>query len=522
MAKPQPRAENDRLRAARHRAGSAAHRSIIASSDLARGDRELLTRCGFLRRLMKGWYLLLAEPMPGAGQADLSDLSADLFHGFLARYLDQRLGDRWCLSAESTLRFLLDPDRVADRIVALTEYGSTTHHSFPGLTKLTVYHDLDRFPADGTTWAGLRLMSPESALARLKPAALDRDPELLQRSVGLVRQWPSFCELLAREGRQTASVRLIRELERTGESENAAQLRRAMTQAGYKVSDDPAVVPGPQTASPRFDSLEDCRQSLLDWRLALEGTLPAAPAAADSLLALLSRAQEAALNDAVHSLRLSGFPVTRDMVVSALTEPQRAAADAGWPTLSTEERGLSESHTPPVTGEADPAALLALQGYVEVQRLVKKSIVRLLEEEPLARVLGEDLPQWHTALLLPAAEAGLENPATLGHWRTGADPGSAALAPDRIPAALDLLWNSVAETSDPLAAAHLAHLALRRWLPWESGNGRLARFVLNAIATAARQDWVVLDSDQREAYETAVAAEPARSMALALLDLRRI
>lgn len=516
MPRTSPEPENSRLQAARKRAASAARRAILASSEVSRGDRELLIRARYLRRLMKGWYVLASEPWPNASAGDLSDLDADLFHGFLGIYLEQRLGDRWCLSAESSLRFLLDQSRVPKRMVALTEYGSTTHHSFAGLTDLTVYRDLERFPEDTTSWAGLRVMSPESALARLKPAALERDPRLLERSLPLVRHWADFAGLLAREARITAAVRLIGELDRLERADEAALLVRTMEEAGHRLALPEALA---ETLSPTpANPLEAFRQQLLDWRLALEGTLRPAPAPQTSLLELLAAAQEVAAQDVLDSLQLSGFAIGRDRVLDALTEPERAALANGWPDLDPVEKARGENHGGPLTGDTDPEALLALQGYVEAQRLVKRGIVRLLEEEPLAQVMEEELPAWHGALLGPAAEAGLENPDRIGRWRTGA-AGSTGIEPKNLPAALDLVWQAVVETADPIAAAQLAHVAIRRLEPWESGNGRMARFVLNAIATLRHQSWILLPGGRRKDYESALAAQPARSLALALLDL---
>lgn len=516
MPKSRSGPEIDRLHAARRRAGSAARRSILASSALSRGDRELLLRTRYLRRLMKGWYLLATEPWPDASADDLSDLDADLFHGFLGMYLEQRLGERWCLSAASSLRFLLDQNTVPRRIVALAEYGSTTHHAFGGLTELTVYRDLERFPDETTSWAGLRVMTPESALARLKPAALEREPDLLQRSLGLVRHWSGFAAQLAREGRITAAIRLAGELDRTGRTDEAARLRRVMEEAGHRLP-LPEGAPPPAPA-PLADPLQDLRQQLLDWRLALEGTLPPAPASETSLLGLLAAVQEIAAEDVLSSLRLSGFEIGRERVLDALSEPERAAVAAGWPELDPVERARAEDHRGPLPGDTDPAALLALPGYVEAQRLVKKSIVRLLEEDPLPRVMREETPGWQAALLAPTADAGLEDHARLGRWRRRDEPAG-LVAASALPEAMELVWETVEETEDPLAAAQLAHVAITRLAPWSAGNGRMARFALNAIATARGQGWILLDGDRRADYEAALALDPARSLALALRNL---
>ena len=110
-----------RLPAAWQRACQAANRSILKSLEISRGDREVLTRAGCLRKLMKGWYYLEPGEADPEGDPVLSPLAAGIFFDFLGLYLEDRLGSGWCLSAESSLRFRLDPEIVPDRIIVLTD-----------------------------------------------------------------------------------------------------------------------------------------------------------------------------------------------------------------------------------------------------------------------------------------------------------------------------------------------------------------------------------------------------------------
>ena len=71
----------------------------IRSSDLTRVHRERLTKHGFLREVMKGWYIP-SRPDETAGRSTTWYAS---FWDFCAAYLDERFRDEWCLSPEQSV-----------------------------------------------------------------------------------------------------------------------------------------------------------------------------------------------------------------------------------------------------------------------------------------------------------------------------------------------------------------------------------------------------------------------------------
>src|ERR1700722_13124014 len=87
------------LAAALERARSASHEDIVQSQDLRRNDRELLVSQGWLKEIIRGWYVLTTP--------DVRDGDTVLWHAsfwaFAGRYLQARFGRRYCLSAEASL-----------------------------------------------------------------------------------------------------------------------------------------------------------------------------------------------------------------------------------------------------------------------------------------------------------------------------------------------------------------------------------------------------------------------------------
>src|SRR5882757_4199530 len=76
-------------------------RGIVAirASQLSRTHRQRLLKAGFVREVMKGWYIP-ARPDEPAGESTAWYAS---FWGFCADYLNERFGADWSLSPEQSL-----------------------------------------------------------------------------------------------------------------------------------------------------------------------------------------------------------------------------------------------------------------------------------------------------------------------------------------------------------------------------------------------------------------------------------
>ena len=71
----------------------------IRSKDMSRTHRERLLKAGFLKEVMKGWYIP-SRPDENAGESTAWYTS---FWGFCAQYLSDRFGTDWSLSPEQSL-----------------------------------------------------------------------------------------------------------------------------------------------------------------------------------------------------------------------------------------------------------------------------------------------------------------------------------------------------------------------------------------------------------------------------------
>src|ERR1700722_2618162 len=76
-----------------------AGRVALRASDMSRTHRERLLKAGFIREVMKGWYIP-SRPDEPAGESTSWYAS---FWAFSSSYLESRFEGDWCASAEQSI-----------------------------------------------------------------------------------------------------------------------------------------------------------------------------------------------------------------------------------------------------------------------------------------------------------------------------------------------------------------------------------------------------------------------------------
>lgn len=104
----------------------------IKSGDLARTHRERLIKNGFLQEVMKGWYIP-TRPDDNAGESTAWYAS---FWDFCAAYLEERFGQKWCLSPEQSLFLHIGKTTVPAQLLVRAPGAHNNTISFPHKTSL--------------------------------------------------------------------------------------------------------------------------------------------------------------------------------------------------------------------------------------------------------------------------------------------------------------------------------------------------------------------------------------------------
>ncbi len=464
----------------------------IRSAELSRTHRERLLQSGFLKLVMKGWYIP-AHPGEPAGESTSWYAS---FWNFSATYLSSRFGRDWCLSPDQSLLLHTGNRTVPRQLLVRVPKGSKNIISLPHHTSLLdVKADLP--PKDSLTEQdGLRLYSVAAALAEASPGFFTINPSEARAALGMIRNASEVLPHLLDGGHSAIAGRLAGAFRNVGKERIADEIVKTMSAAGYTVREhDPFDKPSPLNLVDRQPSPHTIRLRLM-WetmRGQIEGQLPNAPGPPNDPEAYLKRVDDAYVSDAYHSLSIEGYRVSRELIERVRTGNWNPAANV----QDLEHRNA-----------------LAARGYWQAFQQVKASIRRILESENPGEVVEATHGDWYRELFGPSVTAGLIRAVDLAGYRNGSVYIRQSMhvppAREAVPDLMETFFDLLAQATDPGARVVLGHFAFVYIHPYMDGNGRMGRFLMNAMFAAGGYPWTVVPVEQRDAYMAALETASTR------------
>jgi hypothetical protein len=153
---------------------------------------------------------------------------------------------------------------------------------------------------------------------------------------------------------------------------------------------------------------------------------------------------------------------------------------------------------------------LAARGYWQAFQAVQRSILKILEGESGGGVADDDHSTWYRELFAPSVEAGICKPSDLAGYRNGSVfirrskhvPLSHEAVREAMPAFFDLLRNE-AHAAVRVVLGHFIFVYIH---PYRDGNGRMGRFLMNAMLASGGYPWTVIPMEKRADYLSALEA----------------
>jgi hypothetical protein len=214
---------------------------------------------------------------------------------------------------------------------------------------------------------------------------------------------------------------------------------------------------------------------------------PPAPGLSGDRASYLRFVDEIYTSDAYHSLSIEGYTVSTELI--------DRVRSGNWD---------------PQTNKADRESLnaLAARGYWEAFQVVRGSVAQLLGGAPAGQLVRDAYRSWFRALFRPAVQVGHLAPSALAGYRNHAIyiRGSRHVPPrwESVPDAMDALFDLMEGESDPFVRAVLGHWLVGYIHPFFDGNGRMARFIMNAMLASGGYPWSVIRVEDRPAYMEAL------------------
>lgn len=253
-----------------------------------------------------------------------------------------------------------------------------------------------------------------------------------------------------------------------------------------KVSpNNPFEHPSPLLQSNGFKSPYALRIERLwqNYRPTIIKHFPDAPGLPQNTQHYLAAVNELYEYDAYNSLSIEGYHVTPELI-------QRVISNRWDPDLHPEDKQTRDA--------------LAARGYYDAFQKVKKAIDAILQGCEPGQAIANDLSQWYYHLFAPSLHAGLLSAADLvGYRDSRVYIRNSRHAPPPKEAVLDCMeaFFHCLQT-EPMASvrAILGHYIFVFIHPYGDGNGRIARFILNAMLASGGYPWTIVPVQRRKDY----------------------
>lgn len=463
------------------------HHGVIESKDLSDEQRAVLVETGFLKNVMKGWYVC-SNPADKDGDSTAWYAS---FWAFISGYLGKRFGKRYCLNPEASLLLQTGNTALPRQVTVVTKEGGSNVIDLPFNTSMLVYRDEKRVPKSRTEVRGLQVWPVAEAICLSGPQFFRNNPREAEIALAMIRDASELVTvLLSADNMASSAARLAGALEFVGRSSDAARIIRAFSQPGQTLRpQNPFELEQPTLSVSRERSpyVLRLRSMWAGWRQIVIDNFPAAPGLPADSSAYLAQVDERYVADAYNSLSIEGYQVTDELI-------ERVTRGDWNPDHNSDH-------------EKDKDALAA-RGYFQAFNTVRNSITKIVQGENPGNVIASDHHDWYAELFGPSVTAGILKRHQLAGYRTGPifirNSMHTPVPRDAILDSIEALVDLIANEPEPSVRAVLGHHLFVFIHPYFDGNGRIGRFLMNGLFASGGYPWTVVRVKRRKAYMEAL------------------
>ncbi len=461
--------------------------SVVRSSSLSRIHRERLIQNDFLQEVVKGWYIVVS---PALNDGSSTPWFAS-YWTFIAAYLNDRYGDDYCLSSESSLHLHTAATVAPRQLVVISKAKGSQKLNLPFGASLLIYPDSNNFPTGRARVNGLWIMDLPTSLCKAAPSFFRQNAVEAKLALRMARDASDVLRVLLEGGAIAAAGRLAGAYQFLGEKQMAERIVKDMSSGGYVVKPvnpfagaAPFFSSGVRVQSPYVARIESLWKTM---RGDVADAFPAAPGMSDDHLDYLRRIDEIYVSDAYNSLSIEGYQVTPELI--------EQIRDGKWDPDSNES-------------DRQHRDALAAKGYNLAFKAVKESIRKILAGAEPAEVIAVDHRDWYSRMFAPSVQAGILKPADLAGYRN--QPvyikGSrhVPLPQTAIVDCMEALFRLIAGEPHAGVRAALGHFIFVFIHPYPDGNGRIGRFLMNALLASGGYPWTVIRLERRNHYLSAL------------------
>ncbi len=462
----------------------------IKSSEISRVNKERLIKNGFIKEVTRGWYI---PSRPDQNDGDTTSWYSS-YWDFCVRFLAEKYGNDWIISAEQSLLLHAGnwsvPTQLLVKSPMATNYGTDLPHS-TSLFSMKIGLPPAELVA---TVRSLRLYTLPAALVFCSANTFVQNSIDARITLAMIRDSSEILRVLLAGGHSTYAGRLAGAFRNIGKERIADEIIATMRGAGYDIREiDPfenrVDINLPRERSPYANRIRLMWQHM---REVVIRNFPAAPGLTADHEAYLKAVDEVYVTDAYHSLSIERYRVSPELI-------ERVRSGQWDSTNRDEDRNQRDA--------------MAARGYWQTFVQVKESIIRILNGENAGTVTDLDHGRWYLELFSPSVTAGILRPEDLAGYRNGqVYIGGSKHVPVNVDAVRDtmpVLFELLASEPEASVRAVLGHFIFVYIHPYMDGNGRMGRFLMNAMLASGGFPWTVIPVQQRNEYMQALESASA-------------
>ncbi|MGX7666069.1 Fic family protein [Flavobacterium pedocola] len=454
----------------------------IKSAEINRTHRERLVKNGFLKEVSKGWYIV-ANPNETPGDSTSWYTS---YWQFCSRYLEDKYGNDYCLSADQSL--LIHSGNNTVPLQLIIRAPTAANKSIKLLHNTTLLEIKTQLPpnTDIIETNGVRMLALHSALIGCSPVMFEKNPVDIRTALAILPDASDILSVLLAGSHSVIAGRLAGAFRNIGRDRIADEIIKTMKAADYDVREvDPFQNKPTVSLSFRERSPYANRIKLMweQYRPIILKHFPKEPGIPKNKEKYLEAVEQIYATDAYHSLSIERYKVSLELI--------EKVRSGNWDINQNIE-------------DKEHRNAMAARGYWQATQVVKESIKQILEGSNAGKTADREHSDWYRELFAPSVTAGILKTSDLAGYRTNQvyisnslhTPLNREAVRDAMPTLFELLEN------EPSAGVRtvLGHFIFVYIHPYMDGNGRMARFLMNVMLASGGYPWTVIPVEERARY----------------------
>ncbi len=457
----------------------------IPSSALSRTHRERLMKKGFIKPVLKGWYISV-NPQEQSGETTYWYMS---YWQFCARYLTEKYGEKYYISAEQSLLIHAGNTTVPPQMIVKSPKASNTKLDLLHNTSLYLLKSPLRKGLRIEEFNGIRILSKAASLVYSTATIFVKNPIEVRTVLALITDASEILSLLLEGEHSVVAGRIAGAFRNIGKEKIANEIVKTMAAADFKVREvDPFESSTSIALNTREKTPYGYRIRLLwsEMRAIVMKNFPESPHLTKDNKQYLASIADIYATDAYHSLSIERY-----FVSAKLIEKVKSGA---WDLAQEEDKKHRDA--------------MAARGYWQATQLVKKSIEKILKGENSGKVFADDHADWYRELFAPSVAVGILKPVDLAGYRMNqvyiSNSMHTPFTRDGLRDAMFAFLELLEKEEDARVRVVLGHFIFVYIHPYMDGNGRMARFLMNVMLASGGYPWTVIPVEERDRYIAAL------------------